>query len=515
MERTLYAALGLFLMLIAIFYAYVAVHIKTQREARAIEHVVTGVERSSQLLLRKVIEHIYAKEAPALADVAPDIRELHAAVRDFRSRLPHLQARMNGAPAKDASDIDKWLLRNGFLSPPQKVTDAWSPAAGAETLAELLKTQASLCIDICMEEDLPTARKLEIARKLETVVEHTLSPRLEALREATIAWHVSAEDAARAAAKASVAAMIVISLIVFATRLLPAAKRVAASRQTVEDQAAGLASEVERQTAALREALHEAEAGLRAKTAFLRMISHETRTPMNGVLGAAAVLDQIEHSPEAAPFINAIQTSGGVLMRFIENWTEMAEIAAEGVTLSPRPVQIDRVVSDVALGYEALLERRGVALVLDIADHPRATFAVDDGRIARVLRCLLDNAATYTDEGFVTVSYRHEFKTEDRRADGELGRRGQIEIKIADTGCGIPPKEQIAVFKGFERLDMTRGNAGAGLGLSIASEIVSAMGGRIDLWSRENVGSIFTVSFAAESVAQTATDGSVVAQNAA
>ena len=222
-----------------------------------------------------------------------------------------------------------------------------------------------------------------------------------------------------------------------------------------------------------------AEAASAAKTQFLATLSHEIRTPMTGVMGMAELLLGTPLNPLQHDYTRAMQRSGGMLLKLLNDALDLARIEAGKLELEPAPFDPRQLLDDVEQLEQGLARSRGLRFDLDVADDLPAPLFGDALRIKQVLLNLANNALKFTERGGVTLCAR-------RTSDGLL-------ISVRDTGPGIPEASQARLFQRFEQEDGPQRRAGSGLGLAICRELVDMMGGSIELESRLGHGSAFHV----------------------
>jgi signal transduction histidine kinase/DNA-binding response OmpR family regulator len=232
---------------------------------------------------------------------------------------------------------------------------------------------------------------------------------------------------------------------------------------------------------ALAVAREKAEAASRAKSRFLAVVSHEVRTPLNGVLGMADLLLETGLSPEQQTYARAMKTSGEALLALIEEILDFSKIEAGRLDLETIPFDLAALVTDVVELLAPRAQAKGIEIAADIDEPIPARVAGDAARLRQVLLNLAGNAVKFTDTGGVSVLVERE----------EPHRTRFI---VRDTGPGIEPEEQARIFNEFEQGDSTlaRRHDGTGLGLAIASRIVERMGGEVGLSSGPEQGSSFS-----------------------
>jgi signal transduction histidine kinase/ligand-binding sensor domain-containing protein/CheY-like chemotaxis protein len=222
-----------------------------------------------------------------------------------------------------------------------------------------------------------------------------------------------------------------------------------------------------------------AEAASAAKTQFLATLSHEIRTPMTGVMGMAELLLSTPLDTQQHEYTQAMQRSGEMLLKLLNDALDLARIEAGRLELEPAPFDPRQLLEDVSQLEQGLAHTKGLHFVLELADDLPAQLVGDALRIKQVLLNLANNALKFTEHGGVTLRAQ-------RTGDGLL-------LSVSDTGPGIPEASQARLFQRFEQEEGPQRRAGSGLGLAICRELVDMMGGSIELESRLAHGSTFRV----------------------
>jgi PAS domain S-box-containing protein len=229
-------------------------------------------------------------------------------------------------------------------------------------------------------------------------------------------------------------------------------------------------------------AAEELRAESAAKSRFLATMSHELRTPLNSILGFAQLL-RIHESGRLDEtqrrYVGNIETSGAHLLALISDILELSKVAAGQVVLKLEDVLVAQAIQQVAEEFEPMLAGTRVALNLDL--RPRLVARVDPLRFRQVVVNLIANALKFTEVGSVTISTRKQAK--------------QLELRVVDTGIGIPPDQIERVFDEFTQVDSsdTRTRGGTGLGLPLTRRLVEMMGGTVALESKLGSGTAATV----------------------
>lgn len=248
---------------------------------------------------------------------------------------------------------------------------------------------------------------------------------------------------------------------------------------TVMTERRRLETRLRARTAAAQEARRRAEDAASARSRFLAMMSHEMRTPLNGVAGFADLLaDRPGLDPEAVRHARHIRQSSDALLRLVE---DILDFARGDDAVSPEPVDLAAVARDAAAHGEAAAAGRTLSIVVDDRLPPRARYLADPRALHQALHPLVANAVKFTSEGEVRLRL-------ERAADG-------VTIQVSDTGCGIAHDLLPRLFEAFAQGDasISRVHSGVGLGLALAARHVRRLGGRIDVDSRPGEGSTFTL----------------------
>ena len=228
-----------------------------------------------------------------------------------------------------------------------------------------------------------------------------------------------------------------------------------------------------------------AEAANEAKSRFLATMSHEMRTPLNGVLGMIGLLMASPLSPAQLRQASLIRSSGQTLLTVLNDILDLSKIEAGRMELEILPFAVAETLQDVVSLLAVRAEARGLVLTLHLPPDLPPALLGDASRLRQVLFNLVGNALKFTEAGGVRVVVSHRVL-----ADGRIG----LVIAVQDTGIGIAAEALPRLFVRFSQADSStaRRYGGTGLGLAITREIVELMGGRISVQSEPGVGSCFT-----------------------
>lgn len=237
----------------------------------------------------------------------------------------------------------------------------------------------------------------------------------------------------------------------------------------------------------LTDALDRAVAGEKTKAEFLAVMSHEMRTPLNGLIGSMDLLAQTGMSPEQRELLDIMEASGDILLGHVNSVLDISKAEAGAMQIFEARFDIDRLIEDAVANQTGIAASRGTDISVVQLSGPLGEVVGDAGRIRQVLFNLIGNAVKFTDNGTVTV------ETECLVDPAEAGGRKLFEIRVIDSGIGISDENLARIFEDFVTVDATYGRAqgGTGLGLGIARRLAEAMGGEIGAESVEGEGSLF------------------------
>ena len=243
-------------------------------------------------------------------------------------------------------------------------------------------------------------------------------------------------------------------------------------------------TEQRRSAKQLEEAKEAALASAAAKSEFLANVSHEIRTPINGVLGMLTLLLETQLNNEQSDYTNSALASGNALLDLINDVLDFSKIEAGKLDLETIPFDIRQTVDELndIIRLRAREKKLSLGITID-ADIPELLIG-DPSRLRQILLNLFSNALKFTKSGGIQI----DIQLADKHDDGVT-----LEYSVTDTGIGIPAGKQSTLFSPFTQADSstTRKYGGTGLGLSICHELVTQMGGTIDVRSAEGQGARF------------------------
>ena len=237
--------------------------------------------------------------------------------------------------------------------------------------------------------------------------------------------------------------------------------------------------------AEMKAARDKAVAGERAKARFLGMVSHEMRTPLNGILGALDLLDETDLTPEQVRYTQIMQSSGQLVLNQINDALDITQADSDRLSLVSNRFDLDDLLDDLIQGQQAQAAAQNTRIRLIRSEVPLGPALGDQNRLHQVLLNILSNAIKFTRDGEVTIEVTRQ---------GAQGKaRGEVEFQISDTGVGIAEDDLSRIFEDFVRLKDDDGVEGTGLGLGIARHLVTLMGGTIGAESVRGEGSLFWI----------------------
>ena len=252
---------------------------------------------------------------------------------------------------------------------------------------------------------------------------------------------------------------------------------------------------------ALIEAKERAVSANAAKDVFLSTMSHEIRTPLNGLLCMLELLSYSELTLEQLEMLSTATDSGKNLIRIINDLLDHSKIESGKLQIIEEVVSIPDLINRLQLSYFALASSKNLVLKKSLDPDMAPSHKLDSLRLTQILGNLVSNAIKFTSEGYVEVRVQ-------RLAVSDASEK--LRFSVIDTGIGISKEAQKRMFQPFEQAsaDTTRLYGGTGLGLSISRKLAEMMGGKLELSSRHNEGSEFTLTIDFP-VAETSPDNNI------
>lgn len=252
--------------------------------------------------------------------------------------------------------------------------------------------------------------------------------------------------------------------------------------------------ELERTRERLDRARRQAESASRVKNAFLGTLSHELRTPMNGVIGMGELLSHTDLDDRQRQFVDVLLASAKSLTGLMDDLLDISMIEAGEMRLQIADVDLAALAHTLTEAIAAMEVARQTRLTLDFDDSARGLWRGDGKRIRQILSNLINNAVKFTGEGEVAVTIRAEDT--------------HVRFEVKDDGPGVPKEQLSAIFDRFQQVEQTesRRHGGVGIGLNICRQLVAAMKGEIGIESEEGKGALFWFNLPLERV-KTQTEG--------
>lgn len=228
--------------------------------------------------------------------------------------------------------------------------------------------------------------------------------------------------------------------------------------------------ETERMLISAKEKAEEAD---RLKSAFLANMSHEIRTPLNAIVGFSSLLEEAEDVEEKHLYITIIEENNKLLLQLISDILDLSKIEAGTFDIIPEQVDAQQLCNELLQAMQVKATEQ--VEILLAPELPELTFTSDKNRLYQVLLNFITNALKFTSKGSIVIDYQ---------INGN-----EVRFSVQDTGMGIEPEKQEAIFTRFVKLNNFI--AGTGLGLSICQSIVTQLGGKIGVESKPGEGSCF------------------------
>lgn len=257
-------------------------------------------------------------------------------------------------------------------------------------------------------------------------------------------------------------------------------------KEYLEEMVKSRTADLEKRTEELLKAKELAEAANRAKSMFLTTISHELRTPMNGVLGMAQLALETDLDDEQSKFLEVILQSGRALLKILNEILDLSRIEAQKTKIEHISFDLGETVESIIHLFSGSADTTGILLDCRIPMEIPTLLIGDPNRLTQILSNLLANALKFTEKGKVRLTIQSENESNDKV---------NLLFCVTDTGIGISEEKISSIFKPFTQIDnsTTRKYSGTGLGLTIVKNLIELMKGKIWVESDVGVGSKFWV----------------------
>lgn len=234
----------------------------------------------------------------------------------------------------------------------------------------------------------------------------------------------------------------------------------------------------------LNQALKEADAANKTKSEFLAVISHEIRTPINGIVGIMNLLSDTEVTEEQKEYLKMMNLSTDTLLNIINNILDFSKLEVGKLILEQQDFNLDENICNLLKCFSFIAQEKNINLVYSISSNIPEVIRGDSSKLNQIIINLVNNAIKFTPEGEISITIKSLYQTKDNIC---------LLFSVSDTGIGIPDDKKSIIFDSFTQVDnsTTRKYGGTGLGLAIASELIELMNGEIWLESQLNKGSTF------------------------
>ncbi len=252
----------------------------------------------------------------------------------------------------------------------------------------------------------------------------------------------------------------------------------------------GLEDDIRQATSELNDSNQQLRKALNERSTFIGQMSHEVRTPLNAIMGLSEILLSTQLDDVQNDYISTINSAAGSLVVLLNDMLDITKMEAGKLDIHLEPVSARKIHKNVVSMFEMEARAKGLELKLFIDEQVPEVIIIDKGRYKQILTNLVSNAIKNTELGFVNVSVSYDTAIYSEGVGG-------LNVRIVDTGIGIPADQVKRIFNAYEQLGVSSG--GVGLGLAICKELCELMHGEIQCQSEFGEGSTFQLKIPAES----------------
>ncbi|PYE52275.1 response regulator [Paenibacillus barcinonensis] len=262
-------------------------------------------------------------------------------------------------------------------------------------------------------------------------------------------------------------------------------ERTLSAFSAINNELVTLQRQLAKNNASLEVARQQAVESDESKSAFMAVVSHDFRTPLNGILGMAELLALSPLSDEQKNSVNVIQEAAKLLLKLLQDLLDLSKLQAGQMRLEHGEVKLQEILDQISQLLQPQIEKTGNRLLIDYDAKVASVLQGDSTRLTQVLINLIQNANKFTTDGLVEVRVKL-LKQQAHHAQ-------LIRFEVQDTGIGISEADQARLFEPYVQTEQGRAKKyeGTGLGLSICKSLVTLMNGQIGIRSKEGQGSTF------------------------